>query len=85
MPDIKGPIAISIVECKLYGCPYCGHKEGYNFATTGNTNLIQCAKCDRGYSVVYGGETTSTVGSHCVATGKTIYPEVQPHPRANLG
>ncbi len=81
MSKNEGPIAISIADCRMYGCPFCGYTKGYNLISAGNTNVIKCSSCGRGYNVVYNGETRSSVG--CSSGDDTIYPEVQPHPLAN--
>lgn len=69
------PIAVSLVEMKQWGCPYCGHRSGYSPISGGQTAIFTCGECGGSCAVLGDGVTKSTIGFD------GFYPQLQPHPR----
>ncbi|MDO8584524.1 MAG: hypothetical protein Q7R85_00155 [bacterium] len=73
-------IAVSFAEMKEFGCPYCGYRSGYSMASGGGAATWNCGECEKGCVILGEGITKSPIGFGNDAE-KTIYPELQPHPR----
>lgn len=75
-------IAITVSDCKKWGCPHCGYRSGYsNINACGYTSVI-CGECKNNYDVLNHDLTKSKI---CFSDGKeTVYPELQEHPRSGV-
>jgi hypothetical protein len=72
-------VAISIDECSLWGCPYCGCGSARpRMSVRGKACLFVCGECKRKFIVLDKGITTSPfeVDNYC--------PKLEAHPRKGI-
>lgn len=75
-------IAVSQEAYNQWGCPHCGYRSAFQSMSAGGVAVLQCADsdCRRGFLIFAEGVTVSSIGLG--GDGETVYPKLQPHPRA---
>ena len=75
----SGPLAVSGSEVEQWGCPYCGYRSGYSWASGGGASIFVCGECEKGFVILAEGVTRSSFGF-----GDGFHPELSVHPRAGI-
>lgn len=75
--ETQSAIAVSEVELREFGCPYCGYRSGYAPLSVGRAALWKCGseECGKPCCVLAEGVNRSPIGFG------DFYPEIQAHPR----
>lgn len=73
-------IAVSVVELREFGCPYCGYRSGHMPVSCGGSAVWKCGsdECGKACCILGEGIQKSKIGLG------GLFPELQAHPRRGI-